>query len=154
MLPPREKVIFFSNVGPLRRASFWPPSMVYISVIDTQILQITFLHDVDLLWAAFHVLHQHLSFLHGCCTSVILCGLKPDSVYIFIFKFEQSSYLISLTNSRPCRDLNPGPHQYQVDMLPIELSWLGFTWERYKFSQLLTPFKIQNFVWKRLVEKN
>ena len=26
---------------------------------------------------------------------------------IFVFKFEQSSYLFSLKNSRPCRDLNP-----------------------------------------------
>ena len=27
--------------------------------------------------------------------------------YILVFKFEQSSYLFSLKNSRPCRDLNP-----------------------------------------------
>ena len=44
---------------------------------------------------------------------------------IFIFKFEKFSYLFSLKNSRPCRDLNPGPPRYQADMLPIELSWLG-----------------------------
>ena len=37
----------------------------------------------------------------------------------------KSSYLFSLKNSRPCRDLNPGPPRYQADMLPIELSWLG-----------------------------
>ena len=36
-----------------------------------------------------------------------------------------TSYLFSLKNSRPCRDLNPGPPRYQADMLPIELSWLG-----------------------------
>ena len=35
-------------------------------------------------------------------------------------------YLFSLKNSRPCRDLNPGLPRYQVDMLPIELSWLGY----------------------------
>ena len=35
-------------------------------------------------------------------------------------------HLFSLKNSRPCRDLNPGPLWYQADMLPIELSWLGF----------------------------
>ena len=45
--------------------------------------------------------------------------------YIFTSKFEQSSYLFSPKNSRPCRDLNPGPPRYQVNMLPIELSWLG-----------------------------
>ena len=32
--------------------------------------------------------------------------------YIFVFKFEQSSYLFSLKNSHPSRDLNPGPPQY------------------------------------------
>ena len=31
-----------------KRVSFWPPSMVYISVIITYKLQITFLHDVNL----------------------------------------------------------------------------------------------------------
>ena len=34
----------------IRRASFWPPSVVYISVIITHILQITFLCDVDHYW--------------------------------------------------------------------------------------------------------
>ena len=69
------------------------------------------------MWAAFDVLHQHLSdlwvLLHGCWN------------YIFVFKFEQSSLLFSLKNSRPCQDLNPGPPRYQPDMPPIELSWLG-----------------------------
>ena len=45
--------------------------------------------------------------------------------YIFIFKFEQFSYLFSLKNSRTSRDLNWGPPRYQADMLPIELSLLG-----------------------------
>ena len=45
--------------------------------------------------------------------------------YIFVFKFKQSSYLFSLKNYRPCRDLNPGCPRHQADMLPIELSWLG-----------------------------
>ena len=34
--------------------------------------------------------------------------------------------LFSLKNSCPCLDLNPEPPRYQVDMLPNELSWLGF----------------------------
>ena len=42
------------------------------------------------------------------------------------FKVEQSSYLFSLKNSRLCPDLNPGLPRYQADMLPIELSWLGY----------------------------
>ena len=45
--------------------------------------------------------------------------------YIFIFKLEQISYLFSLKNYCPYRDLNLGPCQYQADMLPIELSWPG-----------------------------
>ena len=44
---------------------------------------------------------------------------------LLVFKFEQSSNLLSLKNSCPCRDLIPGPPRYQADMLPIELSWLG-----------------------------
>ena len=39
--------------------------------------------------------------------------------YIFVFKFEQSSYLFLLKNSRSCRDLNLGPPRYQADMLPM-----------------------------------
>ena len=53
--------------------------------------------------------------------------------YIFVFKFEQSSYLFSLKNSLPCRDLNPGPPRYQADML-TELSWLVIS-----YFSFLTP---------------
>ena len=35
----------------LRRASFWPPSVVYISVINTQTFQVTFLHVNQLLFS-------------------------------------------------------------------------------------------------------
>ena len=38
--------LFFLTLALLRSASFWPPSMVYISVNNTQTLQITFLHDM------------------------------------------------------------------------------------------------------------
>ena len=53
------KYIFFS-----RFSTFFDhfKSMVYFSVIITHIVNYIFLYDVDLLWAAFHVLHQHLSF--------------------------------------------------------------------------------------------
>ena len=37
--------LFFKTLALLRRASFWPPSLVYISVINTQTLQSTFLHE-------------------------------------------------------------------------------------------------------------
>ena len=43
-----------------------------------------------------------------------------------VFKFEFNQLLFLLKNSRPCRDLNPGFPQYQADMLPTELSWLGW----------------------------
>ena len=36
----------FFNVGPSLESIFLTPSMVYISVINTQTLQITFLHDI------------------------------------------------------------------------------------------------------------
>ena len=38
--------IFFLMLTLLIEHLFWPPSMVYISVINTQTLQITFLHDI------------------------------------------------------------------------------------------------------------
>ena len=68
--------IFFQMLALLRRAYFWPPSMVYISVINTQTLQITFLHDIDLLWAAFHVLHQHLSISTICQSAEYILELN------------------------------------------------------------------------------
>ena len=34
------------------------------------------------------------------------------------------NFLFPLKNSHLCQDLNPGPPQYQADMLPTELSWL------------------------------
>ena len=52
-----------------------------------------------------------------------LCGQLPCTVSTHIGVIYQ--LLIFTENSYPCRDLNPGPHQYQADMLPIELSWLG-----------------------------
>ena len=38
-------------------------------------------------------------------------------------KFNQ--LLIFIEKFSPCRNLNPGPPQYQANMLPTELSWLG-----------------------------
>ena len=37
---------FFLMLALLRRASFWPPSIVYISVINTQTYQITFIYAI------------------------------------------------------------------------------------------------------------
>ena len=59
------------------------------------------------------------------------------TVVIFVFKLEQSSYLFSLKNYRPCRDSIPGPPRYQADMLPIELSWLGCTFILYVYNMLI-----------------
>ena len=36
------------------------------------------------------------------------------------------SFLARINNSRPCRDLNPGPLRYQANILPTKPSWLGF----------------------------
>ena len=56
---------------------------------------------------SFHVMHLHLSFW--------LVGYQV----VFLADF-------ALVISCPCWDLNPGPPRYQADMLPTELSWLGF----------------------------
>ena len=52
-----------------------------------------------------------------------------QSLYLDSTLFHSNSNMINLLfsfeNSRPCRDLNLRPPQYQADMLPTELSWLG-----------------------------
>ena len=60
------------------------------------------------------------------------------------------SYLVSLKNSCPCRDLNAGPPPYQADMLPIELSWLGLPYNGALFHgtqllQLYLPMPLPAF---------
>ena len=55
------------------------------------------------------------------------------------FKFKYFNYLISLKNYRPCRDLIPGPPRDQADMLPTELSWLGFNYFFTCGTQVLNP---------------
>ena len=49
--------------------------------------------------------------------------------------------IFSLKNSRPCRDLNQKPPQYQANMLPTELSWLEFLLIKLT-SKLIVKFKI------------
>ena len=53
--------------------------------------------------------------------------------HIFLTNF-YGLYLFSLKSSRPCRGLNPGPPRHQADMLPTELSWLGWKRERERES--------------------
>ena len=79
--------------------------MVYISVINTQTLQVTFLHDIDLLWAASHVLH-------------------PESCNIRI-QIRTIQLVVSTEKFSPLPGFEPRPFRYQANMLPIELSWLG-----------------------------
>ena len=67
----------------------------------------------------------YFSHHYAHITLQIMLDLLCGQLFIFVFKFEQSSYLFSLKNSCPCQDLNLGPPRYQADMLPIELSWLG-----------------------------
>ena len=125
--------LFFQTLALLRRASFWPPSLVYISVMNTQTLHITFLHDVDLLWAAFHVLHQHLSFwLVGTqglgfysISTICQSGEYILELYINI-QIGTIQLLIFNEKFSPLLGLEPGTPWYQADMLPIELSLLGW----------------------------
>ena len=37
------------------------------------------------------------------------------------------NYLFSMKYYRTCRDLNPGLLRYQADLIPTELSWLGYS---------------------------
>ena len=54
---------FYFNVGLPKEGIFLTTiaSMVYISVIITHITNYISPYDIDILWGAFHVLHQHLS---------------------------------------------------------------------------------------------
>ena len=76
----------FFMLALLRRASFSPPSMVYISVIIyTYTLQITFLHANCVeprFYAVSMQFHSNLNLINN----------------LFLLKI-----------SRPCGDLNPGP---------------------------------------------
>ena len=83
-----------------------------------------------LLWPIFRSSFTHITHYKSCWTFCVGSytwyqpyARAPNTYwnYIFVFKFEQSSYFFSLKNSRPCRDLNPGTPRYQADMLPIEL---------------------------------
>ena len=112
----------------LRRISFWPPSLVYISVI-------IFTHIfVDMggvsfgkewtcyiqLWIGIQI--QIESFT--CWTSVgMYCINTCLSDLWVLFSYSNSNWS-DQKNSRPCCDLNPGLPRYQANMLPIELSWL------------------------------
>ena len=54
-----EKLFFFLNICHPEEGIFLT---TFYGLYFSHQLQITFLHDIDLLWAAIHVLHQHLSF--------------------------------------------------------------------------------------------
>ena len=56
----------------------------------------------------------------------LFLDIIPHFCTYFYQNFHTLLPIFSRTNSRPCLDLNPGPLQSQADMLPIELSWLGF----------------------------
>ena len=75
-----------------------------------------------------HQLHISLSnffkFLH--------VSWWPSVGSFHVLHLHLSFWLVGTT--RLCRDLNSGPHRYQADMLPTELSWLGL-----QFSTFSTP---------------
>ena len=89
-----------------------------------------------LLWSIFHssiftrytiqffqvliINHETLCSLqqvHQPCTRAPMSSLDSTQYS----NSNSNNYLFSLKNSRPCRD-----PQYQADMLPTELSWLGY----------------------------
>ena len=94
--------------------------MVYISFINYT-LQLQFLQVLTSFMVTFCGQLSDLWVLPGC----IPCGLA-------LVISSLNPHIISLKNSRTCRDLNPGPPQYQAGMLPTELSWLG--WQKLTFT--------------------
>ncbi len=86
-----------------RRASFWPLSMAYISVIITHVTNYNFSWYRPSV-GGFHVLHQHLSFwlvgtyIHSCCTSVcVVLNL------IYSISFDLLVRLPTACSNRPLR---------------------------------------------------
>ena len=61
----------------MRRHLFWPPSMIYISVIITHILHITN-HAGPSVWAAIHVLHSGHFFSWDM-------GTPHDAILVFLW---------------------------------------------------------------------
>ena len=86
--------------APLRRTSFWPPSMVYISVITTHMyykLQ-SFICRTSVV--SFHVLHLHLSFWlvgspHACTPAFMYLNLIWSTSVV-------SKLSCCLKNNHPC----------------------------------------------------
>ena len=97
-------VWIFFNVALWRRASFLTTIYVlYFSHYYTH-YKLHFLHYIDLLWAAFHVLHQHLSFwLVGTPSFFILVQLVHRPT---LWWYSNSNFLFSqkLINYLPCQD--------------------------------------------------
>ena len=76
-------------------------------------------------------------------TSTMYQSAHVESRLYAVFKFKLINYLFSLKNSRPCQDLKPGPPQYQADMLPTELYWLGYNINVWKvLTILLSAWKV------------
>ena len=87
-------------------------------------------------WAAIHVLHSGhlLSWDMGTPHDAIIVFREGTPWFytspvsslthtVMVFKFELLNFPFcrKLINSRPCRDLNPGPHRWQAAVLTIEL---------------------------------
>ena len=100
---------FFFTLAFLRRASFWPPSMVYVSVINTQTLQITFLHVYSS--AALITSTSTFSYFNerpwAVNNSRLNKQLKLKLNYSVAIQMLHFSFLF--WKIVPCRDLNPGP---------------------------------------------
>ncbi len=86
-----------------RRASFWPLSMAYISIIITHVTNYNLFQDIDHLWAAsMYCIYTCLSdswvlIFIVCCTSA-LCGLEYSYIPLLLI----SSLLHPLKSHHPC----------------------------------------------------
>ena len=131
----------------LRRESFWPPSIFYISVIITHTLQITFLHDIDLLWAAFmYCINTCLSdlwvLLHGCCTSVFFVVMFHFLLVSSLFTCWRTIILVySLhLSSLTCCVFNCCHQRWKIEGL-VKSTYEVWTYRYMNVKKILKHFK-------------
>ena len=73
--------------------------------------------------------------------NINMVNLTEINIHIQIQRIQ---LLIFTEKFSPRWDLNPRPPQYQADMLPIELSWLGFIQSSWLASFLCQEFRLFN----------
>ena len=121
-----SKLIYFFYVGP---RIFWPPSMVYISVSITHITN----YNLSLLRVHAHCYAQCLGFIaYQPFNFQLIFGIFGN--LILTFGSRRCYFAAAAKETRSATkylwlygpDLNLQPPYYQADVLPTELSRLGY----------------------------